>query len=182
MGKGRLIIISAPSGTGKTTVINKFLSQHPKMVHSISCTTRPMRSGEVNGRDYHFIDKKTFEKWISENKLAEWANVHNNMYGTPKEMLDNWLSEGRDVLLDIDVVGAANLKKLYKKNSISIFLLPPSEEELKKRLTMRATDSKEVQALRLKNALEEIQHKDEYDYQVINDDLDRACKEIEEII
>jgi len=180
--KARLIIIAAPSGTGKTTVIRRFLETHPNMIHSVSCTTRPMRPGDVAGRDYHFIDRKTFEDWIQKKKFAEWAEVHNHFYGTPKEPLDEWLKEKKDVLLDLDVVGSLNLKKIYGDQAITIFLLPPSMEDLKKRLSQRRTDSPEAQALRLKNALTEMTYKDKFDHQVVNDVLDRACREIEKII
>jgi guanylate kinase len=180
--KGRLIIIAAPSGAGKTSVIKKFLAKHPNMIHSVSCTTRPMRPGEVDHRDYHFISRETFEEWRAGGRLAEWNQVHENFYGTPKAPIDEAIAKGIDVLLDLDVIGSLNLKKLYGDVAISIFLLPPSMEEAKRRLTLRGTDSKEVQALRLKNAIEEMKYKDKFDYRVVNDVLDRACAEIEDII
>lgn len=179
---GRLIVMAAPSGGGKTSVIERLLSRHPNMVHSISCTTRPTRPGEINGKYYHHIDRKTFEEGIGASQFAEWAEVHNNLYGTPKEPLDKWLSEGHDVIFDLDIIGSLNLKKLYGERAITIFILPPSLDELKHRLVRRATDSKEVQELRLKNALEELTHQDEFDYKVVNDDLDKACLEIEKIL
>lgn len=152
------------------------------MVHSVSCTTRPMRKGDVDGRDYHFVDRAKFEGWIKNGDLAEWADVHDHLYGTPKKPLDNWLSEGRDVLLDVDVVGSMNLKKKYGDRAVAIFLLPPSMDELKRRLFDRGSDSQEQQKLRLENALTELAAKDKFDYQVVNDDLDRACSEVEKII
>ena len=183
MGKrGRLVIITAPSGTGKSTVIRHFLKSHPNMVHSISCTTRKTRPDSRDAGDYQFIDKDTFKKWIDEGKFAEWAEYVGNFYGTPREPLDRWLEEGVFVLLDLEVIGGTKLKDLYKDDAISIFLLPPDEEELKRRLSGRGTDSSEVQARRLKTALMEMTYKDKYDHRVINDDLDRACKEIEKII
>ncbi len=180
--KGFLIIISAPSGTGKTSVIRKLLDKHPDLIHSISATTRPMRPGDVEGKDYHFISKNKFESGIENNEFAEWAHVHDHLYGTPRQPLDDALKQGKKVLLDLDVVGGTKLKQLYKEKAVSIFLLPPSNEELKNRLLNRATDSKQQQELRLKNALHEITYKDKYDYQVINDSLEQACKKIEEII
>ncbi|MFH0799529.1 MAG: guanylate kinase [Pseudomonadota bacterium] len=180
--KGRLIIVTAPSGTGKTSVIHRFLSAHPDMIHSVSCTTRPIRKGEVDGRDYHFIDREEFSKGIDDGKFAEWAEVHNNFYGTPNAPLEAWLAAGTDVLLDVDVVGSLSLKKIYGGRAISIFLVPPTMDELKRRLALRGTDLAEVQALRLKNALTEMTFKDRFDHQVVNDVLDRACAEIGSII
>lgn len=179
---GRLIIIAAPSGTGKTTVIRRFLGSHPQMTHSVSCTTRPIRPGEVDGRDYHFWDDAAFRAGIDGGRFAEWAEVHDHFYGTPREPLERWLAEGRDVLLDVDVVGSLNLKREFGERAIAIFLVPPSMEELKRRLSLRGTDSPEVQALRLKNAIAEMDRRDDFDHQVVNDDLDRACEEIEGII
>lgn len=180
--KGRLIIISAPSGTGKTSVIRRFLKTHPRMIHSVSCTTRPIRAGEKDGEDYHFISAETFRKMAQEKAFAEWAEVHKHSYGTPREPLDRWMEEGIDVLLDLDVQGGMNLKKMYGKRAISIFLMPPSEEELKRRLASRGTDSPEVQALRLQNARREMTFRDRYDVCVLNDNLDQACRAIEKVL
>ncbi|PIR16879.1 MAG: guanylate kinase [Deltaproteobacteria bacterium CG11_big_fil_rev_8_21_14_0_20_49_13] len=179
---GRLIIIASPSGGGKTSVIKRFLGSHPNIVHSISCTTRPARRGETNGKYYQYLDRLTFEAGIKAGQFAEWAEVHNNLYGTPKEPLDIWLSEGKDVVLDLDVVGSLNLKKLYGNRAVTIFILPPSIEELQKRLVGRGTDSKKVRELRLENAIEEMRHKDKFDHRVVNDVLDKACEEIESIV
>lgn len=179
---GRLIIIAAPSGTGKTTVIRRFLATHPRMIHSVSWTTRPMRPGDVDGRDYHFIDEAEFRRGIDGGVFAEWAEVHDHFYGTPREPLDCWLAEGRDVLLDVDVVGSLNLKKAYGDRAIAIFLVPPTMEELKRRLFSRGTDSPEQQQIRLRNALAEMAAKGKFDHQVVNDDLEQACQEIERII
>lgn len=182
MTKGRVVIISAPSGGGKTTIIHRLLSKHKNMTYSISCTTRPIRPGETDGKDYHFIDDATFKKMMADGRLAEWNKVHDHHYGTPIEPLEKWLSEGKDVLLDLDVIGGLKLVDLYRDCAISIFLLPPSREELEKRLASRKTDSKEVQKLRLKNALTELTYKDKFDHQVINDDLEKAYREVEEIL
>ncbi|MBI2092943.1 MAG: guanylate kinase [Deltaproteobacteria bacterium] len=181
-GKGRLIIIASPSGGGKTSIIKHLLNKYPSMVHSISCTTRPARDGEKDGRYYHHIDKKAFEGGMKSGKFAEWALVHDNFYGTPKEPLDNWLLAAKDVLLDLDIVGSLNLKKLYGNRAITIFLLPPSMEELKKRLESRKTDSVEARNLRLKNAIAELSKKDMFDRQVVNDVLEQTYREVEKII
>jgi len=181
MKRGFLVIITAPSGTGKSTVIKRFLKKHPDMVHSKSCTTRKVRS-EVDAGDYHFMGAEVFEKMIAENKFAEWAEYCGNFYGTPREPLDDWLTKGKIVLLDLEVVGGTKLKELYGDDAVSIFLLPPSENELKRRLSSRGTDSEAAQQKRLKTALFEITYRDRYDFCVINDDLERACGEIHEII
>lgn len=180
--KGLLIVIASPSGGGKTSVIERLRARHPELVHSISCTTRPMRPGEVNHKYYHHISRKEFEDGIKAGEFVEWATVHKNLYGTPTGPLDEWLKDGKNVILDLDVVGSLNVKKIYGKQAITIFILPPSLDELKKRLAERKTDSAEVQALRLKNAIEEMTHKGEFDHNVVNDDLDRACGEIEKLV
>jgi guanylate kinase len=181
-GKGRLIIIASPSGGGKTSVIKYLLNKYPSMVHSISCTTRPARGNEKDGQYYYHVDRKTFEDGIKTGKFAEWALVHDNFYGTPKEPLDNWLSMKKDIVLDLDIVGSLNLKKMYGDQAISIFLLPPSMKELKKRLATRKTDSVEAQNLRLKNAIEELSKKGLFDHRIINDTLELTYKEVEKII
>lgn len=179
---GRLIIISAPSGTGKTSVIRRFLETHPNMIHSVSCATRSIRGGEIDGIDYHFISEEKFKKMIEEEAFAEWAKVHDHFYGTPKAPLAAALKEGLDILLDLDVQGGMNLKRLYGSQAVSIFLMPPSEEELQRRLSNRGTDPTEVQKIRLRNAKEEITYQDRYDIVVINEDLEKTCREIEKVL
>jgi guanylate kinase len=180
--KGHLIIIAAPSGTGKTSVIRRLLSLHPEMIHSISWTTRPVRPDKTDERDYHFVDQKTFSDAVENGMFAEFAEVHNHMYGTPKEPLEQALQQKKNILLDLDVMGSLALKKMYENQAISIFLLPPSVEELKNRLRGRKTDSPEEQEIRLKNAIAEITYRDKFDYQVVNDDLDQAVARIEKIL
>jgi guanylate kinase len=180
--KGRLIIIASPSGGGKTSVISALMKKYPEMVHSISCTTRPKRPGEVNGEYYHHIEEKSFRDGILAGRFAEWNEVHNNLYGTPKEPIDMWLKEGRDVLLDLDVVGSLRLQSFYRDRAVSIFIIPPTIAELERRLCSRATDSKDVQELRIHNAHAELTYQDKFDHQVINDDLGRAVAKIEEIL
>jgi guanylate kinase len=180
--RGRLIVFVAPSGAGKTSVIRLVRSRHGGIAYSVSCTTRPMRPGEVDGRDYRFLDEPTFRRGIDDGRFVEWAEVHGHLYGTPREPLDEALAGGRDVFLDLDVVGSLCVKELYGDRAVTIFLSPPSVDELERRLRARATDSPEVQRLRLHNALTELTFRDRFDYQVVNDDLERACREIDGIL
>jgi len=178
----RLIVISSPSGGGKTSVINYLMEKHPTMVHSISWTTRPPRPGQVDRGYYENVDPATFLEERRRGGFAEWAMVHDHFYGTPQAPLDQALDQRRNVLLDLDVVGGTKLKERYGDKAILIFLTPPSMDELSKRLAARATDSAEDVALRLENARKELASKDLYDYQVVNDVLEDACTEIERIL
>ncbi|MBM4394302.1 MAG: guanylate kinase [Deltaproteobacteria bacterium] len=182
MADGRLIIISAPSGGGKTSVIRYLMERHPDMVHSISATTRPARPGGADAGYYEMVDEPAFRDGVRDGAFAEWAEVHGFLYGTPRGPLDRWLDEGRDVIADVDVVGGESLKRAYGDRAISIFLLPPSMEALGTRLARRGTDSEEVRGVRLRNAAREVACQDRYDHRVVNDDLDRACAEIERIL
>jgi len=175
-------VFVAPSGAGKTTVIHRIREAHPDLGYSVSCTTRPMRPGEVDGRDYTFLDPATFNDGIARGRFVEWAEVHGYLYGTPREPLDLALAEGRDVMLDLDVVGSLKLKRVFGDRAVTVFILPPSVEELERRLLARATDAPDVQAVRLRNALTEMTFRDRFDHRVVNDDLDRVCAEIEAII
>ncbi len=179
--KGKLFVISAPSGTGKTTVIKNLMSRMPKLALSISATTRQPRGSEKNGTDYLFVSEAEFTKMISSGEMLEWANVHEHLYGTPKKPIEEWLKEGKNVLLDIDVQGAKSVKKHFK-DAVLIFLLPPSREELIKRLKGRGANSEADLKIRIKNADKELAQKSFYDYNVVNDDLDRAVGEIAGII
>lgn len=175
--KPKIVIISAPSGTGKTSVVKRLLTCRPQMVHSISCTTRAPRTREKDGVDYFFIDEETFRKRISVGEFVEWAQVHGYIYGTPKKPLEENLARGKDVVLDLDVQGGLALKKAYP-HALSIFLLPPSEEELTKRLRERKTDAPQEVKKRLEVAHQEMGFKDRYDVQLINDDLEKTCQKI----
>jgi len=179
---GKLIIIAAPSGAGKTSIIKRFLETHPNMVHSISWTTRPARPGGVDEGYYKIVDKKVFEDGISKGFFAEWAEVHGHLYGTPLAPLEEALRDGKDILLDLDVKGSLRLKDIYKDQAVTIFVMPPSIDELKRRLSARATDSLAAQALRIRNALAEIEERDKFDYCVINDELEKVCFDIEKIV
>lgn len=177
MKKGRLFIISAPSGTGKTTVVKRLRESVPGLTYSISYTTRKPRGAEQNGQEYYFVDEKTFRSLIDDDFFAEWASVHGALYGTPREAIEGAIEKGLNVVMDIDVQGGMALKARYPE-AVSIFLTPPNDEELKKRLVGRKTDSPETIATRLKNAEYEMTFKNHYDYCVINDDLKRACDEL----
>ena len=174
---GFLFIISAPSGAGKSTLCCAVRERFSDLVYSVSYTTRPPRSGEQNGLDYHFIAKDEFEQGITSSRWAEWAEVHDHYYGTSAEFLDGELSAGRDILLDIDIQGTRQILQRYP-DGVTIFILPPSLEALKSRLHSRDTDSPEVIAVRMKNAREEIAQKDLYRHIITNDRLTVAVAEL----
>ena len=168
---GILLLVSGPSGSGKTTLCRR-LADEGEARYSISCTTRPPREGEINGRDYHFLSKDDFKARIEAGELLEHAEVHENYYGTLKSEVIDHLKAGIDVVIDIDVQGAAQIRSCadpqIKKALIDLFVMPPSEAELLARLTGRGTDAPEVIALRMKNALEEMEHWPEYSYRLLS--------------
>jgi len=178
---GIIFIVSAPSGTGKTTVINGLLSDFPEISLSVSYTTRAPRSGDVPGRDYHFVSSAKFATMKAQDKFAEWAKVHDFFYGTPHGPLDRCTRTGRDIVLDIDVQGAKQIKKKYPQ-AVSIFLLPPSWSELQRRLGARATDNKEIIRRRLANARREIKDVMQYDYFILNSSVTQAVALLEAIV
>lgn len=178
---GNLFIISAPSGAGKSTLINALLQQHADMQLSVSHTTRSPRPGESNGVQYHFTDIPAFKQLIAEDQFIEWAEVFGNYYGTSKSALADKLAQGIDVFLDIDWQGARQIKQQLPFVT-SIFILPPSVEALEQRLNQRGQDSAEVIAGRMAKAQDEISHADEYDYWVVNDDLQLALQQFSGII
>ena len=179
--KGQLYVISAPSGTGKTTVVRALLDRHPDLIESISYTTRDMRPGDRAGVDYHFVDVDGFKKLADEGFFAEWAEVYGNFYGTPKTPIAEAIERGEKVILDIDVQGGMALKKHFP-DCMTIFLLPPSEEDLVRRLRGRATDAEGAIARRLTTAKHELTFQDRYDRRVVNDVVNRAVTEIETLI
>lgn len=180
--KGRLVLFSGPSGVGKDTLLEILYKRIPDLQHSVSVTTREMRPNEVEGRDYYFISFEEFERMRNEGEILEYNKYGSHYYATPKKPIDNWLKEGKDVILKIDVHGTANVEKLYKKNCISIFILPPSIEELEKRLKNRGTENESDFRVRMETAINEIEESKNYDYRVINDDLNKAADEIVKII
>ena len=179
---GKIIVVVAPSGTGKSTLIKKILHDIPEMVWSVSCTTRPMRTGEVDGKDYHFVSVEDFEARLKKGEFIEWAKVHDNYYGTSKVIVDETLNQGLNILMELDVQGCDSLKKIYAKTAQVIFLEPPSMELLEKRLRDRATDSEEVILRRLNNAKSEMTRKNDFDYLMTNDDIDHAYKRFFSIV
>lgn len=179
--KGRLFIISAPSGAGKTTLCNALRKRFPDMAYSISHTTRAPRKNETHGKDYFFISTPAFEERIQQGQWAEWARVHGNYYGTSAEQLNEHLRSGRNVLLDIDVAGARQIKSRFP-DSIAVFIMPPSLEALKARLRSRATDDEAEIDKRLAHAEAEIAGRDFYDHVVVNDRLDEAIEALSRLI
>jgi guanylate kinase len=174
--RGLMFILSSPSGAGKTTVSRMLLEADKQIGLSVSVTTRPMRPGEVDGKDYIFVDKPTFQKMVEDEEFLEWAEVFGNLYGTPKAQIKAGLREGQDFLFDIDWQGTQQLYQRMETDVVRVFLLPPSIDELERRLHSRATDSEEVIKGRMARARAEISHWDGYDYVVVNDDI-QACFE-----
>ena len=181
-GQGRnVFVVSAPSGAGKHTILRRVLGHDPNLVYSISATTRPPRPGETNGREYYFIDRAEFERRIAAGEFAEWAEVHGNLYGTLRAELDRITASGKDAVLELDVQGMRNVKRIGI-HPVTIFIMAPSFEELEQRLRARGTDSDEVIAVRLKNARTEVAAKDEYDNVIVNIDIRDAQAQFEAIV
>jgi guanylate kinase len=178
---GNLIIVSAPSGAGKTTLVNEVVKRDPGVKSSISYTSRFPRAGEVDGVDYYFIAVNRFKEMIERGDFLEWAEVHGNLYGTSRHAVGEWRAAGFDVVLTIDVQGAATARDLYPE-AIGVFILPPSYQDLIKRVSRRGESSPDDLKLRMRNAVNEIKQYDNFDYVVINDDLDRATEELAAII
>ena len=181
MKKGRIFVISAPSGTGKSTVVQGLLHRFPQLVYSVSATTRPPRADEHQGIDYHFVDRDTFISMRQNGDFAEWACVHGELYGTPRQPLKEAVEEGLDIVLDIDVQGGVAIKDAFPE-AATVFLLPPSFEVLKERLAGRGTDSPEQIRIRLENARSELSYKNRYDHHIVNDEVDRALDELAKLI
>ncbi len=180
--RGILIVVSGFSGAGKGTLMKELLKRHPdRYALSVSATTRQPREGEQHGREYFFVSEEEFKKMIAQNELIEYAKYVDNYYGTPRSYVEEKLEEGKDVILEIEIQGALKVKKTFP-DTLLLFVTPPSAGELKRRLTQRATESEEVIRSRLERAASEADYMEEYDYLIINDDLDPAVEQMHRII
>jgi guanylate kinase len=182
MAKGKLIVISAPSGCGKTTIAKAILAKHPAMLFSVSATTRPLRIGEVNGRDYFFLTKREFEERIRIGDLVEWEEIYGNYYGTLKSEIHRALDHGFSMIFDVDVKGSLSIRQHFPNDSVLIFIKPPSIEVLKKRLENRNSENPETLKRRLYRVPMELEQGSQFDFQVVNDDLNKAITDVDEII
>lgn len=180
-GRGILFVVSSPSGGGKGTLIQRVLKRVPNLGYSVSFTTRPPRNGEVDGREYFFVNQEDFEAMVAAGEFLEWAHVHGKLYGTASKQVAREITEGRDIILEVDVQGAASVRTLMA-DSVSIFILPPSFEILKERLQARGTDSPEELDLRLRRAPFELKDYSAFEYVILNDDVDRAANQMSAII
>jgi len=180
--RGVLFVLSSPSGAGKSTIARKLLASEPDLSMSVSYTTRAPRPGEVDGRDYHFVDLERFREMVSNHEFLEWAHVFNHRYGTPKNDVFHTLSEGGDILFDIDWQGAQQLHQLAGGDVVRVFILPPSMEELRQRLEHRATDSQQIIDARMARAENEVSHWDGYDYVLVNDDVEQCFVDVKTIL
>lgn len=178
----KMIVICAPSGTGKSTLLNRLKADIPDLVWSVSCTTRPTRQGEVHGKDYYFIKVETFEKQIASDEFIEWAKVHSNYYGTSKRFVNEGIQKGWKMLFDLDVQGADAMKRIYGDEAHVIFIEPPSVEELEKRLRARGTDSDKVIIERIENARKELLRKHDFDSIIMNDEVEGAYKQLKALV
>jgi guanylate kinase len=180
--RGLMLVLSSPSGAGKTTIARKLRESDPGIEMSVSHTTRPVRNGEEDGRDYHFVDRETFARMRDQGEFLEWAVVFDHFYGTTRKPVEAALADGRDVLFDVDWQGATSLRENAKADVVTVFILPPTASDLERRLNERAQDAPEIVRRRMLGASNEIQHWDEYDYVVINYDIDRSVKAVRAIL
>ena len=176
-----MLIVASPSGAGKTSLCRRLMADHGGLELSVSMTTRNIRPGEVADRDYHFVSPEEFQALIDADAFLEWADVHGARYGSPRGPIDKALAEGRDVLFDIDWQGAEQIAAKCPKDAVRVFILPPSLEELRRRLVTRSQDAEEVIERRIANAKGEIEHCDDFDYVIVNDDFDRSYAELAHI-
>lgn len=178
-----LFVFAAPSGTGKTSIYREILNENPEIEFSVSATTRKKREGEVDGKDYFYLEKEDFERRVENGEFVEYEKIFDdNFYGTLKSYIDGKISEGKDVIFDLDVKGAISIKRIYKDKAVLIFIKPPNKEVIKQRLLKRGTESAEVIEKRLARFDFEMEKINEFNYVVVNDDLNKAIKEVQEII
>lgn len=182
MFKKKLIVLSSPSGGGKSTLANYLMTLYPEIRFSVSCTTRKIREGEVNGKDYFFLSKEEFEEKVANGEFAEYEQIFGNYYGTLKSEIKKHLNSGNSILFDVDVKGAVSLRKNFPDDTLLIFIYPPSFEELQRRLQKRSTESQEELNTRLERAKEELTYKDRFDHEILNDVLKVAFADLENII
>ena len=180
--RGLMLVLSSPSGAGKTTISREILARDPGLQMSVSATTRPKRPGEVEGRDYFFVPDEDFRLMVNRGELLEHATVFGNLYGTPRRPVEDALAAGRDVLFDIDWQGTQQLREAAREDLVSVFILPPSTRELERRLKSRAQDSAEVVAQRMAKAADEMSHWPEYDYIVVNREVAASVAEVQAIL
>jgi guanylate kinase len=180
--RGFLLVLSSPSGAGKTTITRLLLERDPTLALSVSVTTRPRRPSEIDGRDYHFIDQAEFDRMVAHGELLEHAIVFSHSYGTPRQPIDVAIAAGRDIVTDIDWQGTQQISGSLRDDLVTIFVLPPSKDSLEARLHTRAQDSPEVVALRMAKSSEELSHWPEYAYVIVNDDLERSVAEAQAIV
>lgn len=180
--RGMLFVLSSPSGAGKSTISRMLLQAEPHLQMSVSATTRAMRPGEVDGRDYHFVDLEEFRRMVSDHEFLEWAHVFGHRYGTPRRPVEEMLAAGQDVLFDIDWQGAQQLFQIAGGDVVRVFILPPSMEELHRRLVSRGTDSSDVIDARMARAANEVSHWDGYDYVLVNDAAEDCFRKVQTIL
>lgn len=179
--KGDVFVVSSPSGAGKSIILKRVRTADPSILFSVSATTRPPREGEIEGREYYFLTRDEFMRRVEAGEFLEWAEVHGNLYGTLRSEMDRLAASGQDAVLEIDVQGAASLRGL-SCDIVSVFIMPPSIAELERRLRKRGTEESKVVTLRVRNARREMEHYSEYDYVVVNDDLDKAVADFQAIV
>ena len=175
--RGRLIVVSGPSGAGKSTLIKASLEAVPELAYSVSATTRPPRPGEMDGRDYIFLSRSEFERWIGEGRFLEWAEYSGNLYGTPEQKVEEFLDEGKSVILELELQGARQVQ-IKRPDAEMVFVRAPSLEETRRRLTGRATETEEALESRLATAVGEVAARDEFDHEVVNEDREQATKDM----
>ena len=182
MFKKKLIVLSSPSGGGKSTLANHLMTLYPEIRFSVSCTTRKIREGEVHGKDYFFLSKEEFKEKIANGEFAEYEQIFGNYYGTLKSEIKKHINSGNSILFDVDVKGAVSLRRNFPEDTLLIFIYPPSLDELQRRLEKRRTESEEELNTRLERAKEELTYKDKFDYAILNDDLKIAFDDLEKVI